>query len=84
MSNFADTTLKFDPKSALEAKTVREFDSAVTAPQFGFPNVLEYYKSATTNGNVHRYSIPVFALSAGDDPMQPRHRKLMKLLKRSK
>lgn len=75
LSNFETSTLKFDPSAALKAKTVRDFDSAVTAPQFGFPNVLEYYQSATTNGNIHKFSIPVFALSAADDPMQPGYRK---------
>ncbi|ODM96292.1 Phospholipase ABHD3 [Orchesella cincta] len=73
IDKFPDVSLKFDPKLALSAKTVREFDSAVTAPQFGFPNVLEYYKSATTSGHVHKLSIPVFALSAEDDPMCPGH-----------
>ncbi|CAL8086993.1 unnamed protein product [Orchesella dallaii] len=73
MDNFPNVALKFDPKLALSAKTVREFDTAVTAPQFGFPNVLEYYKSATTSGHIHKFSIPVFALSAEDDPMQPGH-----------
>lgn len=67
--------MNFDPNPALKAKTVREFDAAVTAPQFGFASVDEYYQSATTSGNIHKFSIPVFALSACDDPMQPGHRK---------
>jgi len=61
----------FDPASAMKAKTVQEFDANFTAPMFEFPNRLEYYKSASTSGNVHKYTIPVFGLSAADDPLQP-------------
>lgn len=68
-------SLNFDPTPVMNAKTVREFDAAFTAPQFGFANVDEYYRSASTSGNVHKFPIPVFALSAYDDPVQPGHRK---------
>jgi len=63
----------FDMKAVLAAQTLREFDSAVTAPQFGFATVEDYYKSASHKGRVHKFPIPVFALNAEDDPMQPGH-----------
>lgn len=59
----------FNIEAVMKAKTVREFDSAVTAPQFGFATVEDYYRSATTKGHVHKFPIPVFCLNAVDDPM---------------
>lgn len=61
----------FDMDAVMKAKTVREFDAAVTAPQFGFSTVEDYYASATTKGHVHKFPIPVFCLNAEDDPMCP-------------
>lgn len=61
----------FNVTAVLNAKTVREFDAAVTAPQFGFKTVEDYYMSATTKGHVHKFPIPVFNLNAEDDPMCP-------------
>ena len=61
----------FNVKAILKAKTVREFDSAGTAPQFGFKSVEDYYISASTKGHVHKFPIPVFSLNAEDDPMSP-------------
>jgi predicted alpha/beta-fold hydrolase len=68
-----------DVKGVMNAESVRDFDAAVTAPQFGYPNVVAYYKDASTKGHVHKFPIPVFALNAEDDPMSPGECELMSL-----
>lgn len=37
----------------------------------GFETVMDYYRSASVVGNIDKFTIPVFGLSAEDDPMQP-------------
>jgi len=75
LRRFADSITEIpasiDVEGVKRARSVRHFDAAVTAPQFGYPSVAAYYKDASAKGNTHHFSIPVFALNAEDDPMSP-------------
>ncbi|CAL8110556.1 unnamed protein product [Orchesella dallaii] len=61
----------WDFNKILRSTNLREFDSSFTAPQFGFPSALDYYKSANIVDDTEKFTIPVFGFSAADDPMQP-------------
>ena len=63
---------KYDIDKVLKnSNTLRDFDSNFTAPQFSYKNVKEYYDAVTVSTRVDKFPIPVFGLSAADDPMQP-------------
>lgn len=52
-------------------RTVREFDDAITAPQFGFKDALAYYESAGAKKVVGRIHVPYILITAQDDPFVP-------------
>jgi predicted alpha/beta-fold hydrolase len=52
-------------------RTVREFDDAITAPQFGFKDALAYYESAGAKKVVGRIRVPYILITAQDDPFVP-------------
>ena len=52
------------------SRTIREFDSRFTAPQFGYPSEREYYEDAKLAGKLGRIRVPTLALNAEDDPCQ--------------
>jgi len=54
-----------------KCKTVRDFDIAITVPQFGFESDVVYYRESSTIQHLHKLSVPVFSLNAIDDPIQP-------------
>ena len=56
----------------LSSRTVREFDSLFTSPQFGYKDVKEYYTDACIALKVQNIKVPVLALNAEDDPFQVR------------
>ena len=51
--------------------SICSFPDYFLAPQFGYANVLDYYTDALVSNRVSQFSIPVFGLSATDDPLQP-------------
>jgi predicted alpha/beta-fold hydrolase len=53
------------------SRTLREFDTNFTAPQFKYANVKDYYDDVSVTRRIPDFPIPVFGLSAHDDPMQP-------------
>jgi len=55
----------------LSVKTICEFNDNFTAPPFGFSSWEEYYKAAQVTPEIYKFSIPVIALNAIDDPVQP-------------
>ena len=71
----------WDFDKILNSKTLREFDSHFTAPQFGYLDVLEYYKDAVVTQRINKFSIPVFGLNSADDPLQPGESKFMLIKK---
>ena len=52
-------------------RTVREFDDAITAPQFGFRNAQEYYEAASAQRVIDRVRVPMLMITAEDDPFVP-------------
>jgi predicted alpha/beta-fold hydrolase len=53
------------------ARTVRDFDNAVIAPQFGFRDAEDYYQRSSALRVVDRVSVPSLILAAQDDPVVP-------------
>ncbi|CAG7786746.1 unnamed protein product, partial [Allacma fusca] len=52
--------------------TLRNFDINFTVPQFNYKNVKEYYDDIGLVQRIKNFPVPVFALCAADDPMQPK------------
>ncbi len=52
-------------------RTVREFDDAITAPQFGYKDAEDYYEHAGAKCVVGQVSVPVLMITAKDDPFVP-------------
>jgi uncharacterized protein len=56
----------------LAARTLFEFDDAVTAPLHGFESASDYYSRSSSLQFLHRIRRPTLLLSAFDDPFLPR------------
>ena len=52
-------------------RTVREFDDAITAPQFGFKDAEEYYQASGAKKVIGRVDVPLLIITAQDDPFVP-------------
>jgi len=52
-------------------RTVRGFDDAITAPQFGFKDAEDYYEHAGAKSVVGQVSVPMLMITAKDDPFVP-------------
>lgn len=52
-------------------RTVREFDDAITAPQFGFRDAQAYYESAGAKRVIAEIRVPYMLITAQDDPFVP-------------
>jgi predicted alpha/beta-fold hydrolase len=52
-------------------RTVREFDDAITAPQFGYRDAEEYYEAAGAKRVIDRVRVPMLMITAEDDPFVP-------------
>jgi predicted alpha/beta-fold hydrolase len=61
----------FDEQAIRRARSIRDYDDAVTSPAFGFAGAADYYARATCRGELGRVRVPTLALVAGDDPMVP-------------
>ncbi|KAI0037036.1 Alpha/Beta hydrolase protein, partial [Vararia minispora EC-137] len=48
---------------------LRDFDTAITAPVFGFAHPLEYYATVSSARFMSRIRIPFLGLNAADDPI---------------
>lgn len=62
----------FDRDRLLRARTVFDFDEAVTAPVHGFADAHDYYSRSSAEGFLNAIRIPTLLLSAADDPFLPR------------
>jgi len=58
-------------EAARRARTLREFDEAVTAPIHGFDDADHYYRSASAGSALDRIRTPTLVLHALDDPFLP-------------
>jgi predicted alpha/beta-fold hydrolase len=52
-------------------RTVRQFDDAIIAPQFGFRDAEDYYQRSSALRVIDRVCIPALILTAKDDPVVP-------------
>jgi uncharacterized protein len=52
-------------------RSVRAFDDAITAPQFGYRDAQEYYEAAGAKRLISRVRVPLLLLTAQDDPFVP-------------
>ncbi len=60
----------YDLEKLKRCRTVRDFDRAITAPQFGFKSDTEYYEESSSIRDLHKLTVPVYSLNAADDPIQ--------------
>jgi len=58
-----------DVELATRARTVREFDEAITAPSFGHRDADAYYRSAGSAQVIHKVRTQLLCVQASDDPI---------------
>jgi predicted alpha/beta-fold hydrolase len=61
----------FDVARVRRARTLREFDDALTAPVHGFSGAPDYYAQSSSGPYVSRVRVPLLLLSSEDDPFIP-------------
>lgn len=61
-----------DVRSALTARTFREFDDAVIVPIHGFENAEDYYRRSSSNQFLCSIEVPTLLVHSLDDPFLPR------------
>ncbi|MCX7893210.1 MAG: alpha/beta fold hydrolase [Burkholderiales bacterium] len=61
----------FDVERVRRARTLREFDDAVTAPLHGFRDAADYYARASAKPVLRRIAVPTLVLNARNDPFLP-------------
>jgi predicted alpha/beta-fold hydrolase len=52
-------------------RTVRQFDDAITAPHAGYRDAQDYYDGASAKKLVAQVRVPLFLITAQDDPFVP-------------
>jgi len=52
-------------------RSVREFDDAITAPQFGYRDAQEYYEAAGAKCVIDKIRVPLLLITSQDDPFVP-------------
>lgn len=62
----------FDARRASAARTLYEFDDAVTAPLHGFADAADYYARASSGPLLKSIRVPTLMLNARNDPFLPR------------
>jgi uncharacterized protein len=60
-----------DPRRIDAARTIYDFDDAVTAPVHGFASADDYYTRSSALGFLAKIRVPTLLLSAEDDPFLP-------------
>jgi uncharacterized protein len=61
----------FDRSRALAARTIEDFDDAVTGPIHGFSSSNDYYTRSSSIHFLQRIRVPTLLLSSADDPFLP-------------
>ncbi len=61
----------FDAQRMAAARTIYEFDNAVTAPLHGFADTNDYWARASALPHLGRLRIPSLVLNTGNDPFVP-------------
>lgn len=72
---FVDAAAKgvkaFQPDRALKAKTIREFDDAITRISFGWHSVDEYYANSSSSLSIPDVRVPLLVIQAENDCIAP-------------
>lgn len=63
--------IKYDPDRALNAKTIRDFDDAITRISFGWDSVDQYYAQSSSSLSVPSVKVPLLVVQSHDDPIAP-------------
>lgn len=61
----------YDLERAAGARTLREFDDAVTAPVHGFRDAAEYYRLSSSARHLSGVGVPTLVIHSEDDPFVP-------------
>lgn len=61
----------FDPEGLSRARTIYDFDDAVTAPVHGFASARDYYEKSSSLHFLANIRLKTLLLSAADDPFLP-------------
>jgi uncharacterized protein len=72
LAKLAEAPDLFDEGSLRAARTLTDFDDAVTAPVHGFRNASDYYARSSSRHFLDGIRRPTLLLSAYDDPFLPR------------
>lgn len=62
---------RFDLSAMDRIRTIREFDDAITAPNSGYRNAVDYYERASAMRSARQIAVPALVLTAQDDPIVP-------------
>jgi uncharacterized protein len=62
---------KYQENGIGAVRTVRQFDEAIIAPQFGYRNANHYYEMASSKAVVARVRVPLLLITSEDDPFVP-------------
>lgn len=62
----------FNPTLAANARTIREFDEAITIHSFGWSNVDQYYIESSSARSIPDVRVPLLCIQALDDPIAPK------------
>ena len=62
----------YDRRLVESARTVRDFDEAVTRVTFGFPSVDAYYDASSSRRLIGNVKVPLLVVQAKDDPIAVR------------
>jgi len=60
-----------DGRAAARARTLRQFDDAVTAPLHGFRDALDYWARSSAKPLMSAIRVPTLVINARDDPFLP-------------
>lgn len=61
----------FDRPAMRRARSLRDFDNAVTAPLHGFPNTDDYWTRASSKPLLRSIEVPTLLMNARNDPFLP-------------
>ena len=62
---------RYSPNGFGRIRTVRQFDDAITAPNFGYRDAQEYYEAAGAKRVIDKIRVPMLLITAQDDPFVP-------------
>ena len=71
LARFPGQTRHIDRERVRSARTLWQFDDALTAPLHGFDDAADYYRKASSLDYLRRISVPTLCINAVDDPFFP-------------